>query len=648
MNTPLWQPTKSKIETTRLYAFTQYIQDRHKIACEDYNALHRWSINHKADFWKAISDYFGIHYTKKANTTIEHESDMLQARFFQDATLNFAENLLRRRDNKTALISLKENGQRATVTFNELYLNVAQLASALKKAGVEKGTRVAALMPNTAHTIIAMLATTSLGAIWSSCSPDFGNQGVLDRFGQIKPTILFTVDGYEYNGKPIDIRDTVNQIAVQLPSIQKMIITPFLSDKPTISHIPNTILWNDFIDKSADKITFEPCAFNDPVYIMYSSGTTGVPKCIVHGVGGTLLQHIKELGLHSNLGDTDTLFYFTTCGWMMWNWFVSALSLGTTLVLFDGSPGFPTLNRLLDVIEAEKVTAFGTSAKFIASLEKEGLKPNTSHDLSSLQTIFSTGSPLSNHSYDYVYRDIKPDLQLSSISGGTDIISCFALGNPTLPVYRGELQCIGLGMDVAIYNELGHTVFDEKGELVCLSPFPSQPIGFWDDAEGRKYKEAYFSHYQNVWAHGDYAKITPHNGLVIYGRSDAVLNPGGVRIGTAEIYRQVEKVTEVIDSVVIGQPYQDDVRVILFVVLKPDTRLNDTLVKTIKQTIRQNATPRHVPQLIFAVPDIPRTISGKTAELAVKKAVMGEAINNLDALQNPESLKVFRTILNTL
>lgn len=648
MNTPLWQPSETRVQSSRLHHFTSYLNTRFHTHFKDYATLYRWSVDNKADFWEAIWDYFEVINSHKGNTQIENESDMLNTRFFKNAKLNFAENLLKRRDEHTALISLKENGQRDTISFNELYLRVAQLASALKEGGVTKGARVAALMPNTANTIIAMLATTSLGAIWSSCSPDFGLQGVMDRFSQIEPTILFTIDGYHYNGKVIDISETVKHISDKISSIQHIVITPFLSDKPNTHDIDKVQLWDSFVDRTAKNIDFESCDFNDPLYIMYSSGTTGVPKCIVHGVGGTLLQHIKELGIHSNLGETDTLFYFSTCGWMMWNWFVSALALGSSLVLFDGSPSFPDMNRLLEILEREKVTAFGTSAKYIAALEKDGLTPAESHDLSALKTIFSTGSPLSDHSFDYVYQKIKKDLQLSSISGGTDIISCFALGNPTLPVYKGELQCIGLGMDVAVYNDAGKSVLDEKGELVCLSPFPCQPIGFWQDDSKQKYKAAYFSRFDNIWAHGDYAKITKNKGVVIYGRSDAVLNPGGVRIGTAEIYRQVEKVPQVIDSVVIGQPYQDDLRVILFVVLKPKTSLDETLLKTIKQTIRQNATPRHVPQLILAVPDIPRTISGKTAELAVKKAVMGEAITNLDALQNPESLDVFKTILNAL
>jgi acetoacetyl-CoA synthetase len=643
MTSALWTPSKQQVKNSNMTAFMEYINMRYQTTFCDYQAFHRWSVNEKALFWAALWDYFEVKSQGEVHPVVTDEKSILNAKWFPEATLNFTENLLRRKDAHPALVALKENGERRELSYQALHQSVAKLQQALKAEGVKKGTRVAALMPNTIETIIAMLATASLGAIWSSCSPDFGFQGVMDRFKQIEPDILFTVDGYQYNGKDIDIRQNVLAISHDITSIRKVIITPFLSKEPDISAHKKAVFYEDFLIE-AEEIQYEALSFSSPLYIMYSSGTTGVPKCIVHGVGGTLLQHLKELALHSNLSEKDTLFYFTTCGWMMWNWFVSALALGSTLVLYDGSPGFPDMSRLLDIIQKEKVTAFGTSAKYISSLQNEGLKPNESHDVSSLKTIFSTGSPLSPKSFDYVYQHIKADLQLSSISGGTDILSCFALGNPNLPVYRGELQCIGLGMDVAILNEAGMQITNEKGELVCLSTFPSQPVCFWSDKDNIKYKQAYFSRFDDIWAHGDYAKITPHFGMVIYGRSDAILNPGGVRIGTAEIYRQVEKVNEVTDSVVVGQPYHDDVRVILFVVLQKGKSLTDELLNKIKRTIRQHATPRHVPSIILSVPDIPRTISGKTAELAVKKAILGEVISNEDALKNPESLNVFKAL----
>jgi acetoacetyl-CoA synthetase len=501
-------------------------------------------------------------------------------------------------------------------------------------------------MPNVPETIVAMLAATSLGAVWSSCSPDFGINGVMDRFGQIEPRVLFACDGYHYNGKLIDSLPRVREISTQISSIEKLVIVPILNRADpaalNIDDIHNALHYaNIQVSEATPPLSFAQLPFDHPLYIMYSSGTTGAPKCIVHSAGGTLIQHLKEHLLHVDLKPEDTLFYFTTCGWMMWNWLVSGLATGTTLVLYDGSPFAPEPSALIDMIDEENISVFGTSAKYIAALEKEGIKPRETHQLDKLKTILSTGSPLSHESFRYVYRDIKSDICLSSISGGTDIVSCFVLGNPCLPVYEGELQCLGLGMAVAIWNDEGQSVVEEKGELVCTKPFPSCPIYFWNDPDKEKFHDAYFATYPNIWAHGDYGEITANGGIVIHGRSDAVLNPGGVRIGTAEIYRQVEKIDAVLDSICIGQNWDDDVRVVLFVVLRGGVCLDDELIQTIRTTIRADTTPRHVPAKIIQVADIPRTISGKIVELAVRKVVHGEAVKNTDALANPEALQYF-------
>ncbi len=624
-----------------MFRFMQYINEQQQRSLKDYASLHQFSINEAPLFWQSLLDFFNVKTTGHANAVLSDARHIEKATWFSGLKLNFAENLLRRQDSHIAMCSIDEKGHRREYTYASLYQQVAKLAQALKEIGVKKGQRVAAVMPNMAETIIAMLATSSLGAIWSSCSPDFGYQGIMDRFSQIEPTVLITVDGYFYNGKTHNLIEKIARVSHDLSSLRKTIIVPFAKLDADISSIAHACLIDE-LDNDAEQIDFCPMDFNDPLYIMYSSGTTGVPKCIVHGVGGTLLQHLKELSLHSGIDDRAKFFYFTTCGWMMWNWLVSGLSLGATLVLYDGSPSYPNMNRLMDLIDDEKITHFGTSAKYIQALEKENTHPKQSHYLGSLKVIFSTGSPLSPTGFDFVYEKIKADIQLCSISGGTDIISCFALGNPILPVYRGELQCKGLGMDVAIFNDAGKKVIDEKGELVCLSPFPSCPIYFWRDKDGHKFHQAYFNRFDNTWAHGDYAKETANGGFIIYGRSDAILNPGGVRIGTAEIYRQVEKVKSVIDSVVIGQAFGDDERVVLFVQLANDIELDETLIKEIKSTIRQNTTPRHVPAKILQVSDIPKTKSGKIVEIAVKKTVMGEPINNLEALANPESLSQYK------
>ena len=640
MTEPLWAPDEARCRATRLYDFMQTLNQRHQLDLNSYQTLHQWSTEHSETFWSDLWDYAGI-IGDKGNRVLEHPERMPGARWFPDARLNFAQNLLRYRDQRPAVIFRGEDDTRIELSHAELYRQVAQLASALRREGVTRGDRISGFMPNIPATLIGMLATASIGAVWSSCSPDFGINGVLDRFGQVEPKILLTTDGYRYNGKRLNSLERVQGIADQLHSVEKIVVVPFLEATPDISALDRAVLLPDFIDTQASEIEFEPLPFDHPLYVMYSSGTTGVPKCIVHSAGGTLIQHLKEHILHTDVGRDDCLFYYTTCGWMMWNWLVSGLATGCTLMLFDGSPFAPRPSVLWDIAEQEGITVFGTSAKYIAALEKAGVKPRESHNLEKLRAVLSTGSPLAHESFEYVYRDIKRELQLSSISGGTDIISCFALGCPTRPVYAGELQCRGLGMAVEIFDDNGKPVRGEKGELVCTRPFPSMPIGFWNDEDGQKYHDAYFGQFDNIWAHGDYGEITEHDGLIIHGRSDAVLNPGGVRIGTAEIYRQVEKVDEVLESLCIGQPWDNDVRVVLFVRLKEGFNLTDELIKRIRDTIRANTTPRHVPAKVIQVTDIPRTISGKIVELAVRKVVLGEEVKNKDALANPEALELF-------
>ncbi|PYC22600.1 acetoacetate--CoA ligase [Aquipseudomonas alcaligenes] len=646
MQQPLWTPSAERIAATRMDAFRRFINQRHGLQLADYPALHAWSVAQREAFWQAIVDFFEVRFTRQPEALLREGAAMPSAHWFPGATLNFAEHLLRRRDGQPALVAIGEDGSREQLSYAELAAHVAGLQQSLKAAGVGVGDRVAAFMPNTWQTVVGMLATASLGATWSSCSPDFGTQGVIDRFGQIEPKVLIAAAGYRYAGKNLDLTTKLNEILERLPSLQQLVVVPYsrleaqASDFRTAARVS---LWQDFYQAGGEP-GFTPVPFEQPLYILYSSGTTGVPKCIVHGVGGTLLQHVKELGLHTDLTANDTLFYYTTCGWMMWNWLVSGLALGATLVLFDGSPFHPTAERLIDLIDAENISIFGTSAKFIAALEKAGAKPRETHELSRLKAILSTGSPLAHESFEYVYRDIKADLCLSSISGGTDIVSCFALGNPTLPVWRGELQCKGLGMDVQVWNEAGQPVIGEKGELVCARHFPSMPVGFWNDEGGAKFHGAYFETFPGVWAHGDYAEQTEHGGLVIHGRSDAVLNPGGVRIGTAEIYRQVEKIEQVLESIAIGQDWDGDVRVVLFVRLREGVTLNDELKQRICQVIRANTTPRHVPAKIVAVADIPRTISGKIVELAVRNVVHGKPVKNTDALANPQALELYRDL----
>lgn len=611
--------------------------------CADYESLFDWSIDDSPAFWEALCEFCGVRFEREADAILSRPDNIMDAGWFAGSQLNYAEHLLRHEGEQPALVFRGENGTRRELSRDELREQVAAIAAGLRAAGVEHGDRVAGFLPNCPEAIIAMLAATSIGAVWSSCSPDFGVNGVVDRFGQIEPKVLFTVNGYYYNGRTCDIRSTATRVVETVGSIQHTVIIPFADDLATDTDLDNAVAWQDFSAHDA-KLVFAPVAFDHPLYIMYSSGTTGVPKCIVHGHGGTLLQHLKEHVLHTDIGPGDRLFYFTTCGWMMWNWLVSGLASGATLVLFDGSPFFSDGRVLWQMAEDEKVTVFGTSAKYISALEKAGIRPKDEFSLPALRTVLSTGSPLAPESFDYVYDAIGGDLQLASIAGGTDILSCFALGNPLLPVRRGELQCRGLGMAVQIWNDGGQPVVDEHGELVCTQPFPSAPVCFWSDPDGARYKAAYFEHFDGVWAHGDFAELTAGGGLLIHGRSDSVLNPGGVRIGTAEIYRQVEKLNEIVESIAIGQSWKDDVRVILFVILREGTRLDYDLQQRIRKVIRDNTTPRHVPAKIVAVPEIPRTKSGKIVELAVRSVVHREPVKNTEALANPEALGHFSDI----
>ncbi|VVO53056.1 acetoacetate--CoA ligase [Pseudomonas fluorescens] len=644
MSDILWQPDTDRIAKSCMDTFRRWVNQRHSLNLGDYPALNQWSIDQREAFWQAIVDFFDIQFHTQPDDVLREGAKMPSAEWFPGATLNFAEHLLRRRDDAVAIVSVAENGQREQLTWAELAREVAGFQSSLQAAGVGLGDRVAACMPNTWQTLVAMLATTSLGAIWSCSSPDFGTHGVIDRFGQIEPKVLITCAGYRYAGKEIDQTIKLNEILAQLPSLQQLIIVPYARSQARVEDYrthADVTLWDDFYRPGGEPF-FVPVPFAHPLYVLYSSGTTGVPKCIVHSTGGVLLQHVKEHGLHVDLGPEDRLFYYTTCGWMMWNWLVSALAVGSAVVLYDGSPFHPGPERLLDLLEDECVSVFGTSPKFLATLESSDLKPRESHDLSALKTLLCTGSALSPQSYDFVYRDFKPDVCLASMSGGTDIVSCFVNGNPLSPVRRGEIMGKSLGMAVEVWNDAGQPVIGEKGELVCTRHFPAMPIGLWNDPDGEKLRKSYFSLFPGVWAQGDYAEELPHGAMMIHGRSDAVLNPGGVRIGTAEIYRQVEKVPQVLDSVAIGQQWQDDVRVVLFVRLQDGVELNEALQAQIRQVIRANTTPRHVPAKIVEVTDIPRTISGKVVELAVKNVVHGLPVKNTDALANPEALEQFR------
>ncbi len=636
-NPILWTPDQDRIEGSAMFRFMT--EQGH----QTYDDLYQWSVDNVEAFWLALCEFCNIEFTKTADTVLQQPGDMTTATWFAGSELSFPAHLLRHSGDRAAIIFHGENGTRRELSFDELRDQVGAVAAGLRSAGVTAGDRVAGFLPNCPEAIIAMLAATSVGAIWSSCSPDFGSSGVVDRFGQIEPKVLFCADGYFYNGKRIDSLDAVAGVVKLIDSIVRTVIVPFTADTVTLPDVGGAILWQDFAEPGAG-LEFTPVPFAHPLYILYSSGTTGVPKCIVHGVGGTLLQHQKEHVLHCDIGPDDRLFYFTTCGWMMWNWLVSGLACGATLLLYDGSPFYEDGRILWRIAAEEELTIFGTSAKFIAAQQKAGIRPGEEFDLASIRTIFSTGSTLVPESFDFVYDAISDDVQLSSVSGGTDIISCFVGGNPMKPVYRGELQSLALAMRVEIFSADGTSVTGENGELVCTNAFPSMPVGFWNDPDNKKYHAAYFENFPGVWAHGDFAELTDNGGMIIHGRSDAVLNPGGVRIGTAEIYRQVEKLPDIMESIAIGQNWDGDVRVVLFVVLRDGSVLDDDLKTKIRKLIRENTTLRHVPGKIIRVPEIPRTISGKIVELAVRSVVHGESVINTDALANPAALEHFRDL----
>lgn len=645
MDKPIWEPSPERVERANLNRFMRFV--RESIGNEDirrYPPLYEFSIHHPEKFWPLVWEFCGIRSQGEYEPVLVDREKMPGAHWFPGVKLNFAQNLLRFKDDRVAIVFRNEWGHRREVTYAELHAQVGRLAHALKQAGVGVGDRIAGFLPNIPEAVIAMLATTSLGATWSSCSPDFGIRGVVDRFGQIAPKVLFTADMYGYGGKRFDCLEKIRGVIGELPSVERLVVIPYSGEALKLDGLRCAVTWPDFVGAADQALTFEALPFEHPLYIMYSSGTTGVPKCIVHGSGGTLLQHLKELVLHTDLKREDRFFYYTTCGWMMWNWFVSGLAVGATLVLYDGSPSHPDGNALWDLADEVGISVFGTSAKWISAIEKAGVKPRETHKLQNLKTILSTGSPLAPESYDYVYRNVKDKVLLASISGGTDIISCFALGNPLLPVYRGELQCRGLGMKVEILDDAGKPVRGQKGELACTAPFPSMPVFFWNDADGAQYRAAYFSRVPNVWCHGDHALLTERDGVIIYGRSDATLNPGGVRIGTAEIYRQVEQVPEVLESVAVSQRWGDDERVILFVRLREGITLSDDLRAKITQQIRTNTTPRHVPAKILQVADIPRTISGKITEIAVRDTIHDLPVKNTDALANPQALDCYRNL----
>ncbi|MCX5478793.1 acetoacetate--CoA ligase [Kaistia geumhonensis] len=644
-DTPLWVPSKASLATHPMTRFREEAALRSGQPLGDYDALHRWSVEDRAAFWDLVWDFCGV-VGDKGDIGLLDGDRMPGARFFPDASLNFAENLLKRRGSGDALVFWGEDRVKRRMSWDDLAALVSRLQQAIMAAGVKAGDRVAAMMPNLPETIAAMLAAASIGAVWSSCSPDFGPRGVLDRFGQIEPTVFIACDGYYYGGKVIDIAGKLAEIVPALPTVRKVVIVPYIGTaEATAAMLPRAETLDAFIAPfAAREVETRPQPFAHPLYIMFSSGTTGIPKCIVHSAGGTLLQHLKEIHLHCGIGDGDRLFYFTTCGWMMWNWLASGLATGATLLLYDGSPFHPDGNILFDYAAVERMTMFGTSAKFIDSVHKAGLKPGETHDLSALRVITSTGSPLAPESFSFVYEAIKRDVHLASISGGTDIVSCFVLGIPDKPVWKGEIQGPGLGLAVDVWSEDGKHLDSGKGELVCTKPFPSMPVGFWNDPDGARYHAAYFERFENVWCHGDFAEWTRHGGLVIHGRSDATLNPGGVRIGTAEIYNQVEQIPDVLEALAIGQDWDGDVRVVLFVRLRPGLKLDDALQQLIRTRIRTGCTPRHVPARIVAVVDIPRTKSGKIVELAVREVVHGRPVKNQEALANPEALALFREL----
>ncbi|RWO74341.1 MAG: acetoacetate--CoA ligase [Mesorhizobium sp.] len=642
---PLWTPTQDQIDAAPLTAFTKAAGVKAGVAFSSYSQLHAWSVEDREGFWSLIWAFCGIVGDKGDNLLVDGDK-MPGASFFPDATLNFAENLLKKTGSGDAIVFRGEDKVERRLSWNALHALTSRLQQLFLSLKVKKGDRIAAMMPNMPETVAAMLAAASIGAVWSSCSPDFGEQGVLDRFGQIEPVVFIAPDGYWYNGKAIEVADKIAAVAAKLGTVRKILVVDYLGTSSDVAGaIDKAVALEEALSPFVGKpVAFEPLPFSHPLYILFSSGTTGIPKCIVHSAGGTLIQHVKEHRLHAGLTDGDRFFYFTTCGWMMWNWLVSGLASGATLLLYDGSPFYPDGNVLFDFADAEKMTFLGTSAKFIDSVRKAGLKPIRTHDLATVRAISSTGSPLSPEDFRFVYDGIKKDVHLASVSGGTDIVSCFVLGVPTQPVWTGEIQGPGLGLAVDVWDDDGRPVRQEKGELVCTKAFPAMPIGFWNDPEGKKYRAAYFERFDNVWCHGDFAEWTAHGGLIIHGRSDATLNPGGVRIGTAEIYNQVEQMPEILEALCIGQDFDNDVRVVLFVRLAAGAQLDENLEKRIRAKIRSGASPRHVPARIVAVSDIPRTKSGKITELAVRDVVHGRAIKNKEALANPEALDLFKNL----
>jgi len=640
---PIWSPSPERIARTQLTRFMRFVRERHRAPVPDYAALHRWSIEFPENFWSALWDFCEIRAQTRATQILADGNRMPGARWFIAARLNYAENLLRRDGNTAAIIFRNERGQRRELSWAQLRRETARIADGLRAAGVQPGDRVAAYLPNIPETVIAMLAATSIGAVFSSCSPDFGLSGVLDRFGQITPKVLFAADGYRYAGKTLDCMETIRAVKEKIASIECVVLVPCLNERPALDTIGSAVAFAQFGDSTAP-LSFEQLPFDHPAFILYTSGTTGVPKCIVHSAGGALLQQMKEHILHSDMGPDDRFFYYTTCGWVMWNGLASGLATGATIVLFDGAPLQPDPRVLWRMAHDERITIFGTSPRFLVAGEQADIRPRCEFELSALRTIISTGAPLNPPSYRYVYREVKPDVLLASISGGTDPMACFGSGCPIQPVYEGELQALSLGMKTEIYDDAGKPLVGEQGELVCSAPFPSVPIGFWGDTDGSRFHGTYFARYPNVWWHGDLATITSRGGLVVHGRSDAVLNPGGVRIGTAEIYRQVEKIEEVAESIAIAQQWQDDVRIVLFVRLREGSTLDEGLRDKIRTAIRGNTTPRHVPARIVQVPDLPRTINGKLVELAVRDVVHGRAVKNLDALANPQALDYFKDL----